>query len=214
MPLFASVNDVHATSMCLRIPRVGAWTCDVVLDKTSTLKAGDSCTLHASDLTLSATLVRGSNYFGRFSGRVVGGRAGWRKLLSAKYYTVPVVGVKLSLVLTDAARECGETMGTIPIRTIGDKYVRPAREGSYLLNQLVPEWWVDFSGVTRVDPRPVANVTVKLTGGKPHDGSFQLSTDVLFNLVPGNTLLSSDVEIPISYVIHTIGSEVHTEVFA
>lgn len=214
MTLFASLNDVHAVKACIRIPKVGAWSVDLALDKSIDLSVGSKCIVQASDIKLHGTLVRGGNYHGQFSGRIVGGAGGWAKPLKPKYYTVPTVGVRLAMILKDAARECGETIGTIPDRVVGYKYFRKAREGSYLLHTLIGPWYVGFSGVTEIVPRTSVKITSTIVDGRPYEGVFAIATDELSNVLPGNILMSADGDIPISYVIHNIGSKVSSEVFS
>jgi len=135
-------------------PRQGVWSGTVKLVNPVALVG--TVVLTIEDLTLTGTVVRGgvdkaeasSDYL------ITGGAGGWRQDIGAKSYRNDL-GVKLSTVLGDAAREAGERLELAADRIVGSAYVRRAGPA---WNVLVGPWWMDDTGVTQVRPRPSLKV--------------------------------------------------------
>ena len=155
---FAMVGQYRATTLDVLAGQGGPWYIDTILD--------DS---HA-DLTGRVTVTVGSQrfvgtiqpaYSGSFalqrSLRVVAGAGGWGNILRQKAYHDDN-GVTALTVASDAARECGETLGTFdpPATSLGRDYVRRLGTGSAVLDRIAGDrqWWVDQAGVTHIGSRP------------------------------------------------------------
>jgi hypothetical protein len=158
--LFATLNDQRATSLRLVVPNVGSWYADVDLDTKVDLSG--RATLKMGAVTFKGTI------FDVFSGtfglatkaRLVGGANGWASDVVAKHYHNDA-GVKSSTILTDAAREVGESLDASKITDrIGVDYVRKAGPASRVLEQIlgVTPWWVDYDGITRCGARPEVEI--------------------------------------------------------
>ena len=102
--LYASLGGARASSCALTIPYYGLWSADGMLPADSAIE--ELTTLVIGNLTLTGAVHRQAAFAGSRSLRLVGGRGGWRKPLSARAYANPI-GLRRSVVLGDAARECG-----------------------------------------------------------------------------------------------------------
>lgn len=153
--LFAEVNGVRVVTGRVTIPFVGLWHADVRLDTTTTLPDSPlGCILKVAGLTLVGTKFRAADYQGSLRSRIVGGAGGWLTALSKKFYKLDA-GVMASLVLTDAARELGESVVLDTDRNLGKRWTRIAMtRGSRILRQVVgDDWYVSPDGVTHTGAR-------------------------------------------------------------
>ena len=130
---------------------------------------------------------------------MVGGYGGWQKSIPAKSYYF-ASGIPLSMVLNDAAVECGEQWGgtvgaasdlqLYASQSIGTRYVREQGNAQQVLRQQVGNlWWIDSSGNTRMAPRASTLITspfeiINWSGGK---GKFQVATESPGDWIPGRT---------------------------
>ncbi len=199
----ATLNDKRATTARVQIPAWGCWYADVELDGEHTLSG--PVTLKIADLTLVGTVLSGGPVKGRSQYRLVAGGGGWGRTLPKKPY-VNDAGVKLATVLGDAAREAGETLGTISNATrLGPYWTRQAGQASNVL-ALVSEraWYVDNAGVTQLGVRPSANLPSNVTRIQPLDlarATVTLSSESIASILPGvtvDTITAVDVEHSIS----------------
>lgn len=160
---FATLNGTPAARVAIRVPGVGAWRADVALDAALDALPSGRVTLKLGNLTLVGTVVPA--FSGTFAEqtflRVVAGGAGWSKILPSKAYHNDA-GVKSSQVLTDAAREAGETLGSIPSsvpsKVAGVDFLREVGPASRVFGYVLGTaagWWVDYAGVTQFGTRPV-----------------------------------------------------------
>ena len=166
------------------------------------------------DLRLQATNYRGGPWLGETKGRAIFGRGGWRKPLPEKFYAA---GPRLSTVLGDAARECGETLQLGPDRVVGKFFVREAMPAQRAIASLCPAWWVDLAGVTHTEARIGRAITSRFDV-QAYDaarGVMRIGTAVLADWQPANTFASEQAPgHEIECVVHhlTAGGIV-TEVF-
>lgn len=149
------------------LPRWGIGWGDVRVDTDETIEG--TVVLEIAGLSLVVTVVDGGVYNASGWYRVVVGAGGWRKTIGPKAYRNDA-GVKLSTVLQDAARECGETLGTIPKTTlIGPGFVRPEGEASRVLDLLAEEdWYVDEQGTTQIGVRAASEYDGEYTLIRPY----------------------------------------------
>src|SRR5262245_9090170 len=130
---YATLNDILVARANVTLPRVGNWTADVWLDRPEPLDGAVTFTL--GDLELRGSIVRGGEWQGAGAYRIEGGAGGWRREIPAKWYSTGAV--RRSVVLKDAARECGETVALDAHAVVGPAYVRPVGAASRVLHELV-----------------------------------------------------------------------------
>jgi len=184
----ATLNDANVVRLRLPVPAWGRWWADVDLAEPVALKG--AAALVVAGQAMTGTIISGGAANGRAAYRVVAGAGGWGKKLPAKPYQDDG-GVRLRTVLSDAARELGETLADVPADLLGPHYARPAATGQELLNLLAPQnWYTDFAGVTHIGRRP----TTEYTGNAPRVRVdplmpvVDLAIDSLAGLVPGVTV--------------------------
>lgn len=192
--LFASVNGERIISGSLCIPYFRMWVADVVLASASELAT--ACTLQIANLKLTGHIFRMASFSGSKSARIVGGYGGWRKVLAEQSYT-NANGVKLGLVMGDAASLAGEQINVVDDRTIGTYYIREKAKGTQVLAQhLGPTWYVDTKGVTQAQDRTDKSkiesdfTVVAWSGGK---GRFEIATEDIASWLPARTFSSATV---------------------
>lgn len=164
MSLYVSVDGKRATSLTLRVPFAGVWLADVELDDDSPLTGRVDIKLGTA--TWTGTVVRA--YAGAFAmrtcARIAGGAGGWGTLLRPRHYHDDN-GVRTALVVRDAAREAGETLGTVTYAsaTIGTDFVRRRGPAARVLEQVLDDtpWWVAADGTTRIGPRQSSDLAAK-----------------------------------------------------
>lgn len=181
----ATVNGLPVSALRLQVPEWGAWWVD--LDCTSDEPLKGRVEIAIGTDVLHGAIVSGGVESGRSRYRVVGGKGGWGKVLPRKPY-LDDAGVKVSKVLTDLAREAGETIADLPQTRQGPHYARAEDVAADTLNLLAEQnWFVDFAGVTRIGKRPATTYV----GDAPKvriDEAVQvveLAVDSITGLLPG-----------------------------
>lgn len=198
MTLFAEVSGARIVMGAIVVPEVGTWSADLTLEKEVELAGAVNVKL--AGLELAGVVYRAGTYAGRTMARIAGGKArGWWNLIAPKGYSNPA-GVKLSLVLGDAAREIGEAVRVESDRVLGPHFARmgdPALGGKLpacrLLNLLASSWWVEPSGSAVVGTRassPIASAfeLVSLDRAK---GLAVIATESPADFTPGRTFTST-----------------------
>lgn len=188
-----TINGERVVSGSITFPHCRVWTADVLLAGAATL--GAAATIVVGDLTCTGTIVRQGSFAGSPSARIVGGKAGWRKVLPAKGYSHRA-GVKLSTVVSDAARETGETVVVSADRTIGNHYVREGAQAERVLHTLLNgEWYVTPDGVTRTAARDASRIATPFTveSWSGARGQFEIATEAIAQWQPGRTFTASNV---------------------
>lgn len=215
---YAALNGNQIVSAQITIPMRGIWTADVMLEQEpeTSLTGLLSLTIGES-FTMRGTIVRSGEFVGTFSARLVGGYAGWRTVLAPRSYRSPL-GLRLSPILRDAAREAGEQINVADDRTLQSFYVRPRGRASRVLTDLYPDWWIDFDGVTQIAERVsgVVGSSFDVIGYDPHVGKIEVATDAPQAFVPGVSF--SDVTLAqktANLVVHHVKAEkLRTVVYA
>lgn len=208
------VNGVRATSVRVEVPPEGLWTADATLEVDTAVASRATLTL--ADLVLVGTLASSAEHVGARSLRIEAGGGGWQKILGPKFYR-HALGVKVSTVLGDAAREAGEELELLgDDRVLGEFFVRlGGRPASRLLRALGASWYVGTDGRTRVGSRPAGVVTahVDVLSFDGATGRALLATEALAQIVPGWTITAPTLGTrTIRSAIHTLsGSELRTE---
>lgn len=92
----------------LSLPRMGAWTADLVVDTNRLLEGRVELRVGpAADLVLVGTVSRAGITAGLLHARIVGGSNGLRRLVKPRHYTTP----NARLVLADLLSDVGEALG-------------------------------------------------------------------------------------------------------
>jgi hypothetical protein len=190
----ASVNGQRATSLRIFVPYTGPWFADIEMDGAQALTGRVSATY--GQLTLSGTidpLANGSRSDQQIA-RMVAGAGAWGRSVLPKDYANDA-GVKALLIVQDAAREVGETLGAVApeVPIVGRHYVRELGPASRALEDAVggTPWWVDYQGRTQVGlrpPTPAAVGTYEVLDFRPRDSIVELSLDDLTAVGIGSVL--------------------------
>ncbi len=219
MTHFASIDGVRAVSARVTIPFWGAWHADVMLDREADV--GATCTLRLAELELACAPWRPAvKWQGRTTVRLIGGAGKWRDVIPAASYFVPA-GVKLSLVLGDAAKAAGERLelrGTYAKRSVGTHHIRAEAPASCALNRWAPRaWWIEPSGLTVVGDRATSTIgspfTIELVDGAR--GVVVVATEKPADFVPGRTFKGASLSstITVNGVTHILsGDKLRTEI--
>jgi hypothetical protein len=211
--MFASLNGHRVTKGHVVVPLNGCITASVSLDEAVELSG--PVILVVGDLTIKAAVVRGGPFTGSSSFQLIGGAGGWMKTIGPKAYDQPF-GVKLSAVLTDAAREVGETVSISSDRTLGTRWARQKAPAAWLLQRLADQWWIREDGVTIVGPRATPTITsaFDVVKAKPEQGVVLVATEFPSVWLPGAKFSSPTMSGQISAVVHKINAtQIRTEVW-
>jgi hypothetical protein len=181
-----TLNGITVTRAEVFLSAWGVPWADVELDEPAEL-SGD-VVLEFTGLTLVGTIASGGPYQGRARYRVAGGKGRWGSTVKRKAYANDA-GVKASLVVRDAAGECGETLtGPLPTHAVGPHFTRPDGAASDVLNLVTPRaWYVSEDGLTRIGARPQTDYSGPAEVMRIDDAKrvVELSTDDLTGLRPG-----------------------------
>jgi hypothetical protein len=203
----ATLSERRVTRAELTLPYSGIWHADVWLDEPAVLSG--SVTFELDGLSLKGTIATGDAYAGAADYRVIGGAAGWRKELPAKGYQSDA-GVKLSMVLGDAAKACGESVALAPgvDRDLGPAYARPKAQAIRTLSLLAQTpFWVDSAGVTQLGARTTGVVTTQfeLVGYEPKERVAVVASETPEVFEPGYTVsLAGAPSMTIGTVVHRL----------
>lgn len=198
---FATANGYELTKCELRVPWAGMWWADVWL--ADSVELSGVVTLRLGNLTAVGTVdPRYSGTFGASrAARIVAGAGAWGALLASRSYHSDG-GVSASLVASDAARECGETMGDCApaVARLGSDWERESGPASQALELAAggAAWWVGLDGVTRVGSRPTAEADPEkysLLTFSPTSQSAVLSVDDPSDIGVGS-IISDRLEAP------------------
>lgn len=198
---FASFNGAAVNSAKLCVPYYGIWCADLAFPKPDAVDL--SGPLVIGDLSMQGTIVSGDSFAGSRKVQAIGGKAGWRKSIPSQNYSNPS-GIKLSVVLGDAAANVGEQVRVSNDSVIGVSYVRESAPASRFLRQLAgPLWYIDSDGITQVGDRPTKAITTafSIIKADPSNNSFQIATENYKDWLPGNTF--SNVIVPMHRISMT-----------
>ncbi len=180
-----TLNGVTVTRCRVQVPAWGVWFADVECASGDVLTG--AVTLVVDDVTFRGTILSGGTVETRTRYRIAGGAGQWGKRIAAKAY-INDLGVKSSKVVTDAAAECGETVGTLPSGTAGSSFVRAEGPASAVPDELYPRgWYVDEAGVTQIGARTSTTYEggAVRTATDAARGTIELAAPSLVGLVPG-----------------------------
>ena len=181
----ATLNGVVVTTCRIQIPAWGLWWAEVECASQEPLVG--RATLVLDDVTFVGTIVTGGAYETRTRYRIVGGFGGWGREIAPTAY-VNDAGVKLAIVLRDAAVACGESIGTVASSSVGPAFARHRGPASRVLEALVPRgWYVDEAGVTQIGSRAAVAWTGAATRITNDEAQrrYELAPSTLVGLLPG-----------------------------
>jgi hypothetical protein len=188
---FATLNGIPIVSGKITIPLWNMWAGDIQLATDAPVTG--AATLVLGNITLQGTVYRSDPFAGQTSALVIAGGGGWRKVLPAKQYTL-AGGVMLSMLLKDAAAECGESVNVPTDTAVGTGWVRTLDKGSKLLHTLrelgwMPGWYIDVAGVTQIAQWPTTTVTsdFQVVDQRPDIGRVTIATEDYASWLPGCT---------------------------
>ena len=218
-----SIGDLSGhvvTHARVMIPSAGTWMAEATLDDDG---AGLSHEPFMATLTLAGTsyvgtLVRApSPYLGALRVRIVGGGGGWRKVVDALAYQ-STAGVRLAMVLSDAAREVGERVRIDVDKAIGDAFVRESCPAARVLHQIAPGgWYVDRDGTTVIGDRDTSAIGTAFDLME-HDGgfySYRVATEAPGDWMPARRFVAPSGFVSVVSVVHTLEENtLRTEVLA
>jgi hypothetical protein len=198
-------NGAAVLSAVIRVPRVGAWVADLVVDVAEAPRG--AVTLASADgaLSVRGTVVRGGPTLETSALCVVGGAGRLAAEVPPLYYR----GVPTRLPLGDLLREAGETLSATAqaavLDRLLDRWVRERAPASTALGLLLDAvgglWRVLFDGTVWVGEEswPVVELEHDLVSEDPAGDRVTIATDALpAALRPGTTFRDRRV----SYVEH------------
>lgn len=185
MTSFATFGDQPCTVGRVQIPGYGRGWVDVEIVEPVNLTGLQ--TMRLGKFSCVTTIISGGVAEGKARYRAVFGRGGWGKTIPKKAY-MNDAGIKASNVLQDAAKACGEVMGTMSTKKLGPHFDRHEGEASQMLHVLASRGWrVDLDGVTQIDAWPAGTYTGD--GARMRTdlsvGVIELAVDEVANLLPG-----------------------------
>lgn len=167
----------------------GAWTAEVTVDDEVTIVDGARVTLALGDLTLVGFARRGgaANGIARYLLSAAGG--GWSKVLPARSYRSDA-GVRPITVLSDVARECGETLfGALPTTSLGPAFVRLEQPAIRTLRQVAGDaFFVDDLGRMQLGARAASTFSGEVLDVDLAERSALIATDSPARVRPGCTV--------------------------
>jgi hypothetical protein len=180
-----TLNGRAVTKCRVSLPAWGVWFAEAEIDTAEALTG--AATLVMPGLTLVGTILSGGTDRGRARFRIAGGAGGWGRTVAAKAYANDV-GVKHATILGDVARDCGETLGTVPAAVAGPAYTRAAGPAVAVLDDLHARgWYVDAAGVTQIGLRAATTYSGTAVRLRPEPASnrLELAPSTLEGLLPG-----------------------------
>lgn len=191
-----SIGNVDLFTVDLLLPFQGVWVGQVECAPEASFVVGDTVKMQLGTLDFVGTITRGSSNNDSAKFTIVGGKGGWRKVVTRRFYR-DNDGIKLRQVLRDLASDCGETVeldASAAGEYLGDTWTRAECTASDCLQKLGKVWRVRPDGVTIVAP------SIKVTASERLSiRSFNAATGIVMvdfpddgmdELLPGVTVIS------------------------
>ena len=164
--LQTDINGNRVTRLDVRFPWSGVWSAEADFDQAlPDDQLVGPAVIHLGPLTLKGFFD--PELTGTFQTQskchLHGGVNGWPAVLPAAPYHSDA-GVLATTVLTDLARETGETLGDLSAVAgliVGNDFVRARQRASATLSWLLGQdvqWFVDESGITQIVDRPALEI--------------------------------------------------------
>lgn len=188
----ATLNGTPVTELRVVLGSSGQWHAEGTTDRAVALEG--VATLVVAGLTLVGRSYRGGPYLGegkfRLRAGADDGSTGWSKVVPGRSWQKRP---KLSTVLADIARECGETIEVTAAqdREIGPFLVRLRCPAARVLNWLVDSWRIDADGVTRIGERTgsLAASRYDIQDHDPASGMTTIAPDAPGDFLPGDSFI-------------------------
>lgn len=199
----SDINGRQVLTGSAYLPRLGVWSAEVSVAEDVVFSMGASARLTFGDLALTGTIVDGGPVNGLASYQVRGGKAAWDRVLPPRQAFQSDPGVKYSTVFQWLSEQTGETITTnIPadLRIPGSAWVPRGGPAWDTLRLLSVAWYVDATGVTRVQERPSAAISstvlanAQLLDWRTDDGVRVYQTDEPAKFPPGGTIEGERIE--------------------
>lgn len=208
-PVEESFAGFPASSMSLWVPLVGLWVADVTLVAGVPLPPFGP--LVHGNMALIGGVYRSATFGGQTTARIAGGFGGWSRSIPARGYSLPF-GVTRSIVIADAAAECGEPPALVVNDTVLGQFWTCKKETAGMRVRTVAgsSWWVNPAGILVVGPRdPSPIITpwqqIEWDGAS---GVLEIATNDPASWQPGRKFASPLVTSPqtVSAVRHIVSS--------
>lgn len=194
------VNGKAIVEAQLHMPRIGAWTADLVVDAENASQVTGAIAFDlGGTLKYRGTATRAGSAFGSVSLRVVGGNAGLPVNLAPKSYEGVPLRIPLQDAITDAGEQLSSTIAPALLTVQLAKWTRFNETCTSVLDTLSAEagciWRVLYDGTVWLgnDAYPEIPVPHELLSGDPHQGRVEIGVDAPA-LVPGVKFLGRNVE--------------------
>lgn len=216
-----TVNGLAVIRGSLRLPRVGVWSADLIVDSQSPLSGPVTVSTDDGSFSLKGVAYRDGVYQSTLSMRVIGGAGGLAPApggLGSNVAPKLYQGCTLGLALTDILTTCGETLSSTAdpnvLSIFLKKWVRNASSGKQaiarLLDNIATNWRILSDGTFWVgtDTYPAApNVQFDVVDRHFGEGRVVIGSDRPF-LFPGTmisfTVSGNQAIENVSYVEHVI----------
>ena len=194
-------NDLSVISGTIRLPRLGVWNADLVVDSADSITGPVELSTAYGAFSLQGTAYRSGSYQQTVSVRVLGGAGGLStppggigSVLTPKFYQ----GATVRLVLGDILAACGETLSTTSdtttLATVLKRWVVMGGSGKDALARLFEPYdvvWRVLSdgklwvGAEKWSPAPTTQFDVMTR--KHEEGRAVIASEAPW-LLPGVTL--------------------------
>lgn len=186
----ATLSGKRVTKARVYIPAWGVPWAEPSIDEAALITG--TTALIVADLPFAGTVMSGGEGpVSRSSFRLAAGAGQWGKAIPSRSYANDA-GIKSATVLTDAARECGETLDptTLPPASsrLGAQWVRADGPAARTLELVAPSaWYVGTDGVTRIGQRPPSTITTPFTVQAVDRARriVMLASETIAGIVPG-----------------------------
>jgi hypothetical protein len=194
-----TLGGLSVARASLSIPARGAWFVRSItlVDGPTTTPAG---VLKIGAAEWRGTIVNSGLFGDQWQGELAAGAGKWGTPIPRRGYHNDA-NVSAELVIRDAAREAGETLGTVApaAANLGINYARKAGSASEALIDAAggAPVWVDRAGVTHVGPRPVSSLHgVDVLEYDVHTGRLVFVLDDLTTIDVGTTITDPRLTAP------------------
>lgn len=181
-----TLDDYVVNKATVTIPRSGVLYADVELPGDVRFEAFSKHILRVADLSIACAVVSGGVEGGSAKYRLAGGAGKWGAVIRARSYSNDA-GVKVSKIIADIAKDCGEQVDSAPQRgKVGNYYVRAEAPASCFLNWYFSgKWHVGYDGITRLAPWPSSKVESRPLSYDPQHKTATYALENLAEIHPG-----------------------------
>ena len=204
-----TVNGNSTLRGTLRVPRLGVWHSDVVIDATGIAEGAAEIRTPSGELVYRGTIIVTGERDATTEARIVGGAGGLSSVLAPRFYRQ----APLRVVLGDIARECGEVLSSSIdpnlLTMLLAHWTRESAPGGRALESAIAAtgipglvWRVLGDGTLWVGEETWPNVEIpaEVLATSPVDESVEFAVEVPFALLAPGVLWQ---EKRVTYVEHS-----------